>query len=52
MAGLVVRAAEELLHLADVRCSRVGRQALHKDAAILFFEDAVVEQHQQASVVE
>ena len=41
---VVVGAAEELFDFADVRGSGVGGEALDKDFAVLFFEDAAIEQ--------
>lgn len=50
--SLVVAAAEELFHFAQVGGARVGGEALHKHFSVLFFEDAVVEQDEQAAIVE
>ncbi len=45
-------AAEELFDFADVGGAGVGGEALDEDFAVLFFEDAIVEQDEQATVVE
>src|SRR5262249_45227419 len=43
---------EELLHHVQIRRAAVRGQALYERPAVLFLEDAVVEQGEQAAVVE
>src|SRR5258708_2045061 len=43
---------EESLHHLQVRSTLVLRQALHKHAAVLLFENAIVEQTEQSAVVQ
>ncbi len=49
-AGSVSRSEEALNH-SHIGRPLVARETLHEDAAVLFFQDAVVEQHEQAAVV-
>ena len=45
-------AAEELFDFADVRGAGVGGKALDEDLAVLLFENAIVEQNEEAAVIE
>ena len=45
-------AAEELFDFADIRGAGVGGETFDKDPAILFLEDAIVHEREQATVVE
>src|SRR6266496_670623 len=43
---------EPLLDLSQIRRPAVIRQALHKHSAVLLFQDAIIEQRQQAAIVQ
>jgi len=45
-------AAEELFDFADVGGAGVGGKALDEDLAVLLFENAIVEQNEEAAVIE
>lgn len=52
LPSFLVAAAEELLNFAYIGGAGVGREALDEDSSVLFFQDAVVEEHEQSTVVE
>src|SRR5947208_5462834 len=43
---------KELFYMAEVSCPLITRQTFHEHAPISFLEDAIVEQHQQAAIVQ
>src|SRR3954469_16525832 len=44
--------AEEKLHVFDLRGLLISRQAVEEDSPVRFFDDAVVQQHQHAAIVQ